>query len=55
MSNNLDGVIIYTMPDGFEMVEEFGGDGAVLEECVKELRANGCTCISIRFYDREEE
>lgn len=54
MRDILDGVIIYTMPDGFQMVEEFGGDGAILEEVVKDLRADGCTDISVRFYDIEE-
>lgn len=49
----LNGIIEYTMPDGFRMVEEFSGDASILEDVIKEMREEGDTEIVLRFYDEE--
>lgn len=51
---DINGIITYITPESFEMAEEFSGDGAILEEVVYDLKADGCTCIRVQFYDDED-
>lgn len=52
---DLRGVIAYDDESGFRMVEDFIGNGAILEAVLRDLKADGCKRICIEFYDEESE